>query len=180
MWISGILGRRLHHNLCSSRVQAPGAPILSLVHMRIRCTNDSGQRDRPGELKGAIGIPTLHTTCGRLLCMYWVTLFVATHIPLPPAALPAGSDKVVHFVTYCPLAILLTLYLRLKNRGRGAAVRTACLVLTVWIILDELLQIPVPGRFADFDDGVADAAGSITGALLAATLPLSRWPRAGS
>ena len=46
------------------------------------------------------------------LVLYWLIVFLGTHVPIPPGVIPwgdgdGGGDKVLHFVGYGILASLL-------------------------------------------------------------------------
>ncbi len=97
---------------------------------------------------------------GWLLAIYWTALFLGTHVPVPSGVLKQGSDKVIHFLAYAGLAFLLSLW-------RGPAKwRTSLVILAVFAVVDEVLQIPV-GRTCDLHDMIADWLGSAFGAAAA-------------
>jgi VanZ family protein len=101
-----------------------------------------------------------------LLSVYWVMLFLATHLTHVPAAVEApGSDKTWHFFGYAGLAILVA--------ARTVSVRSlstkviVCIfgVVALYGVLDEVSQIPVR-RDADFADWYADVSGAAVGVLV--------------
>ncbi len=97
-----------------------------------------------------------------MLAFYWLSLFVATHIPGRGGPGVRHLDKVAHFVAYLGLAFLLTWAL---NRRRSLRV-SAAVVLAVavcYAIVDESMQMLVPGRTADVWDALADVCGSLAG-----------------
>ena len=107
-------------------------------------------------------------------------ILVATSIPgrdVPDVDLP-HVDKVVHFLLYAVLGVLLSRALR---TGRaGVAVRPAVRALLPWLVaiacfaaVDEWHQRWVPGRSSDTLDWYADVAGG-TLALLLAARPVAR------
>ena len=107
---------------------------------------------------------TFRKLTGLALSGYWFALFVATHIPLPDRLIPPKTDKIIHCAAYFVLAVLFSLYFRLRGYTRW---RTFCVVLVtlvIWGAVDEVLQIPIPGRFGDVADVIADAVGTILGA----------------
>jgi VanZ family protein len=113
---------------------------------------------------------------GVWLCVicYWLTLFVATHVPVEMAPLPPGiSDKSPHFFAYALLAIFLAAAWHVTT-GQ-VTWRQLC---AIWMLLvlygafDELTQIPV-GRHASILDLLADAAGATAG--LAIFYLWNRW-----
>ncbi len=104
---------------------------------------------------------------GPILLVYWLALFVSTHIPVPADLLRApGSDKIAHFLAYAGLALLFGLWVRRTPWGSQLHPLAAFLALAAWAALDELLQIPV-NRTADPLDWVADAAGILVGLAVA-------------
>jgi hypothetical protein len=95
---------------------------------------------------------------------YWLALFISTHVPkLPRIGPPAGGDKIAHFVGYALLAFLTcTVLLRRSRWSRGTALAILA-GLTAYGVVDELLQIPIPNRSADFLDWLFDAMGAAAG-----------------
>jgi VanZ family protein len=94
-----------------------------------------------------------------VLAVYWVALFVGTHVPIPPDVVQlAGSDKTLHFVAYMGLSLLIAVCVRPK----GWSYLWVLLGLAAYGAIDELLQIPVR-RTADVADWVADVAGVAAG-----------------
>jgi VanZ family protein len=105
------------------------------------------------------------------VAVYWMAMFVGTHIPNPEAIIgPEVSDKLLHFVAYFVLMMLLAGRERLLN-ARWPAIRKlgGCLLLvTVYATLDELLQaVPGINRHADLYDALADVCGACAAAVLA-------------
>jgi len=99
---------------------------------------------------------------------YWVLLVVLTHVP--PARVPAApvSDKLLHFVAYFILTLLLILSLREARLRFAAAIATASVIALAYGVADELVQKLV-GRHCSLRDWLADAAG-VAAAVLLATL----------
>ncbi len=102
----------------------------------------------------------MRTLAGYALAGYWVALFVATHVPLPPKTFAHGTDKSAHFLAYAGLTLLMGTWMCVRrpeqSRGRRYAVIVG--VLSLYAVLDELLQIPV-GRSAELYDAIADWIG---------------------
>lgn len=98
-----------------------------------------------------------------VLVVYWVGMFVGTHIPLPTNAFPPNvSDKSLHLLAYAGLAFLLAVW---RSLTRPVYRRELLILLAVaagYGVLDELLQIPV-GRHADIRDWAADLIGAAVG-----------------
>ena len=95
---------------------------------------------------------------------YWLALFAATHIPLPPPGkiiephLP--WDKVVHFGGYLVLTLLALLFLSRSRRLRSTHYAGVFLLFAVYGMVDEVTQSFVPRRTCDFWDWVADISGA--------------------
>jgi VanZ family protein len=104
------------------------------------------------------------------LVIYWISLFVATTIPAQSVpSLGLGGDKVAHFFAYFILSVLLCLTFSFQEKLRFAKINAVLLTLTIVLcygVLDELHQMLVPGRSAEFLDWAADAAGAVCGSLI--------------
>lgn len=98
------------------------------------------------------------------LGVYWLVIFIGTHMPQGVQGLGRFNDKFLHFGAYAGLAFLLAAALT-TLRVRHGAVRLPLIISAVYGCLDELSQIPVPGRHAEFLDWVADVAGAGFGVL---------------
>ena len=97
------------------------------------------------------------------LFTYWGSLFVSTHVPIPQGVLPPGiSDKTLHYVAYAGLSFLLTLWISAKCHLPLKSLAMILVWVSVYGIIDELLQIPV-GRHADVFDWFADFCGTVLG-----------------
>jgi len=96
-----------------------------------------------------------------LTAVYWIGLFVVTH--LPPSRLPQTriDDKLAHFISYAILTALLLASLQFSRLSPRAAAWWTVAVLCVYAAVDELLQIPV-GRICSLQDWLADVSGVIT------------------
>lgn len=116
-------------------------------------------------------------TSAILLCSYWVALFAATHIPGSAMPNTGGlSDKLLHVIAYGILTFLLLLFLNSKIAIKRATwpwtYLRALLVVVAYAVADELLQIPIPGRYAEFRDWIADLLGILSGLTIWSLL---RW-----
>ena len=102
---------------------------------------------------------------GALIAL-WITLVMLTHIPVPQSAPQIRNlDKLIHLIAYFPLGLLLP-----TCRVRGCQRGWLCLlVIALYGIIDELLQIPV-GRTASVFDWLADMVGATLGFLIAQRL----------
>ncbi len=102
------------------------------------------------------------------LLLYWPTLFVLTHIPIPQLVYKAQvSDKTLHLVVYLILVFLLWFVVspdRKVNWGK-AAVWLVLLITAGYGGLDEILQGYV-GRSCDINDFLADLVGVAGGLIL--------------
>jgi VanZ family protein len=102
------------------------------------------------------------------LVVYWPTLFILAHIPIPGKVRDAGvSDKVLHFLAYLILVFLFWIVLNPNRKvcWRKAAAWLVLLTMLVYGIMDELLQ-GYWGRSCDVMDLVADLAGVFAGLIL--------------
>ena len=106
---------------------------------------------------------------GAVLIAYWITLFLATHVTLPPGALAEGADKSVHFFAYAVLGALLLAVMISRGYDSWKTVLICWLILMGYGVFDELTQILV-NRQCDLYDWLYDVAGSATGLLLIAFL----------
>jgi len=102
-----------------------------------------------------------------VLIIYWAALFIATHIPMAPGKLHIPyADKVMHFVAYTGLALLAAIILRTPTWRRSTRYLMLWSMIAAYGALDELCQMMVPGRSAEFADWGADLLGAATGILL--------------
>ena len=102
------------------------------------------------------------------LVLYWLTLFVLAHIPMPQYVQSAGvSDKCLHFLAYLLLTFLFWFAIRPdeKVNWRKAAVWCVLFIVTGYGAIDEVVQSLV-GRTCDAMDIAANLAGVLTGLLL--------------
>jgi len=107
------------------------------------------------------------------LIVYWIILFTATSIPAQSVPSFGVGDKFNHFFAYFILAVLLYLTLSFQEKSlliqRNDALLTIVIVL-LYGVLDELHQMLIPGRSAEFLDWAADAVGAICGVLIISSL----------
>ncbi len=111
-----------------------------------------------------------------LLLVYWPTIFILAHIPIPQLVYKAQvSDKGLHFLVYLILTFLLwfTISPSRKVNWRKAAVWWVLLVVVWYGVADEVLQGYV-GRNCDIRDFSADLVGTLAGLILFSFLTF--WP----
>ena len=101
------------------------------------------------------------------LAAYWLALFVGTHVPLPVVKSIGRSDKLLHWASYTGLSFLLTTVVSLRHSLTWRTCLIVALGLAAYAALDELLQIPIPGRHADVWDWGADVGGVFCGLVTA-------------
>ena len=113
------------------------------------------------------------------LILYWVLLFIATHIPLVKGTLPPGTDVPIHFIAYAGLSFLVVWWLSFKwDILSPKRLIMVLVVLSCYGVLDELIQgIPVLRRHPSLDDWVADTLGALLGITLFLLVrkPCLRW-----
>jgi VanZ family protein len=113
------------------------------------------------------------------LASYWLFLFVATHLPSRqlPRQVPS-NDKLAHFTAYLILSFLLAVVATWKLPAQIRTYAGIFAVTAVYAAIDELLQIPVPGRTGDVWDFTADMLGSLAGLAIFHCLTLiTGWRR---
>ena len=95
-----------------------------------------------------------------LLSIYWLTIFVATH--LPKSALPqlGWSDKAYHCLGYTGLAFLMCWAIR---STRLKQILLVIFIGSAYAYLDEFTQEFIPGRTYDVYDLAADGVGILLG-----------------
>lgn len=97
------------------------------------------------------------------LLIYWVAIFVGTHLPSSSMPHVHLSDKLLHLGAYTGLAFLVAWAIPTRpNRYGRHALIVFCLVLAYGCV-DELTQSLVPGRSSSLLDLTADATGAALG-----------------
>jgi VanZ family protein len=102
---------------------------------------------------------SLAVAAACLLLAYWSLIFLGTHLPMPPKGHVNVGDKFQHSGAYTGLAVLGLL------AARAFRPRTLPLYLAVFAVgaaygaVDELTQLAVPNRSADWLDWLADLVG---------------------
>lgn len=103
------------------------------------------------------------------LVLYWILLLVLTSLPSDALPTVAFSDKVNHFLAYFGLAVLLggTLYHQKRFSFFSVNYVLATIIISsVYGIIDELHQLFIPGRYAEFYDWLANFTGVLAGTFL--------------
>ena len=98
------------------------------------------------------------------LALYWVTIFVGTHLPAGPKVAAKVDDKIVHFLAYFGLAVFLCYVTTSAASWRRFGI--VALVAMAYGAIDELTQLLVPSRTASFLDYAADLGGIFSAILL--------------
>jgi len=112
-----------------------------------------------------------------LLAIYWPSLFIVAHIPIPGLVRKAGvSDKALHFLAYLILVCLLWFAVspNRKVAWRKSTVWWVFLAIVGYGIVDEWLQGYIAGRSRDVTDFAANLAGTFSGLVLCSFF--SFWP----
>ena len=103
-------------------------------------------------------------------------IFIVSSLEQPPIPPPKfewiGIDKLLHFIEYGVLSVLLTIAFVNASPPRQNLQfpprwiwGTAALISILYGASDEIHQMYVPGRFATIADWVSDVIGSIAGVL---------------
>lgn len=98
--------------------------------------------------------------------IYWLALYVGTHIPNPEMLIgPHVSDKVLHFSAYFGLYLVLAVRIRILSDAWPTMRQTIILaaMTSLYSAFDEITQgIPIINRHPDIMDAVADCAGVVS------------------
>ena len=97
------------------------------------------------------------------LVVYWCLFFTGTHLPATALVDTGISDKWLHFSGYMGLAFMLACAVSAYRLPKPTTYLWMAAILLTYGALDELSQIPIPGRHADFFDWQANARGIISG-----------------
>ena len=105
----------------------------------------------------------LRQYAGVLLTLYWLAMFLATHVPVPKLpAEAAGADKLVHLLGYGGLGLLFAFWTALRRRLTALVVLSLWGIIAAYGVLDEWLQQFV-NRTTDLGDWTADVTGAAIG-----------------
>jgi len=100
-----------------------------------------------------------------LLLVYWLGLATSTHVPGYVLRHAKFNDKVAHFTGYFGLAFLACFAWATHRPFHWRTAFALWGAILVYGAIDELLQIPVPGRTGEVADWIADAFGALLGIL---------------
>ncbi len=120
-----------------------------------------------------------HKAVIAALALYWPTLFVLAHIPVPQVVRRAHmNDKSLHLLAYMILTFLLwsAIWPRDRVHWRRAAVWCLLAAVAVYGLCDEWLQRVIADRSTDAADFAADVIGAAVA--LGLLTVLSFWPTA--
>jgi VanZ family protein len=127
-----------------------------------QCKFSAPSVERPARLTYASRMIRIATLC---LAVYWLAIFVATHLPSSSMPSLKFSDKIQHACAYAGLGFLMAWAFPsgqiLRERARHAIM--VVLLVSCYGVIDELTQRFIPGRTCDFWDAVADAVGAVIG-----------------
>lgn len=102
--------------------------------------------------------------------IYWLALYVGTHIPNPEMLIGAHvSDKVLHFSAYFGLYLVLAVRIRILSDAWPTMRQTIILaaMTSLYSAFDEITQgIPIINRHPDLMDAVADCSGVVSAILV--------------
>ena len=105
------------------------------------------------------------------LIIYWIILFIGTSIPSDNFSdILEVSDKLKHFLAYLGLAFLLSLNFYFQEKWEGVSkyfLKYTFIVISLYGLIDEIHQIFVPNRSAEFYDWLADLLGGVIGLFIA-------------
>ncbi len=108
---------------------------------------------------------TLLRITSSILAVYWVAIFVATH--LPGSSLPnLGSDKAYHLGAFFGLSVLLSWVLAQKIEGVRTRIVWVMAITITYAIFDEWSQQFVANRSPDVTDALADTCGAALGVIV--------------
>lgn len=135
------------------------------------------------EARGRRQAFSLTKLASLMLATYWLLLMIGTHVPSSANGSPLIWDKLLHFAAYAGLASLLALVVKSRYDMNLSRYTAIFLIAGVYGAIDELAQLPIPGRNADFRDWLANLLGAVSGLIffrLVAMLFASHFTRRNS
>lgn len=105
-------------------------------------------------------------------CLWALVILALTSFPHPEQLIvpPPGLDKLVHSAVYIPLAFFFTRWLAASTHRLASFAGLPLAGPCLFGLLDELHQIPIPGRTFSWWDVAADCLGVAIGWGVAAAL----------
>ena len=100
-----------------------------------------------------------------ILVIYWISMYVGTHVPTLPSVIADHADKLIHCCAYGGLAFLLILAIGSRRSITFRQFVFVWLFVAGYGVFDEVTQ-PLVGRHADLVDWVADIFGAAIGLLI--------------
>ena len=100
-----------------------------------------------------------------ILVIYWISMYVGTHVPTLPSVIADHADKLIHCCAYGGLAFLLILAIGSRRSITFRQLVFVWLFVAGYGVFDEVTQ-PLVGRHADLVDWVADIFGAAIGLLI--------------
>jgi VanZ family protein len=100
------------------------------------------------------------------LSIYWLAMFIGSHMPMAPIRTESHYDKLIHFAAFAGLAFFMAFYRGLLGRMTRNAYTTIFVIAAIYGIFDELTQMLIAGRTADPFDWLADITGAAAGLIV--------------
>ncbi len=104
------------------------------------------------------------------LIIHWITILILTSIPSDSLPTVSLGDKIEHYLAFFVLGFFLYLNFLFKNKYKllkNYPFIFSLLVASLYGAFDELHQLLIPGRSAEFLDWLADFLGAISGISIA-------------
>ncbi len=104
------------------------------------------------------------------LIIHWITILILTSLPSDSLPTVGLSDKWQHFLAYFVLSFFLFYNLEIQKKYlhlRNYALISTIIICSVYGAVDEIHQLFIPGRAAEFIDWIANFLGTLAGSFLA-------------
>lgn len=146
------------------------AESVSNTTAAIVAPHEAGKK-LPGNKKSAVkrmpprGLPLGMTIRLATICLslYWLAIFIGTHLPGGVSPRLYLNDKVIHFGAYAGLAFLLSWAIPTRKDRMLLQVLIVLTAVISYGCFDEISQKFVPGRNCSFGDLLADMLGGVFG-----------------
>ncbi|MCG8585327.1 MAG: VanZ family protein [Pirellulales bacterium] len=102
-------------------------------------------------------------TCRFALSVYWLTMFIGSHMPVEQQLDVSHGDKLIHFAAFAVLAYFIAFYRSLFGPMTRNAYIMIFIIVAVYGAFDEATQMLVAGREGDPLDWLADIVGGAAG-----------------